>query len=109
MPTKPKRPCNHPGCPALTDTGYCEQHNRHKSYNRQRKDSEAAAFYRSKDWRITSQQFRGMYPQCQACGKPARMVHHEPELVVLLARGDDPLDWSWLKSLCWSCHEATKR
>ena len=27
MAMKPLRPCRHPGCPALTRTGYCPQHN----------------------------------------------------------------------------------
>jgi len=26
MPYKPKRPCAHPGCPALTDKQFCEAH-----------------------------------------------------------------------------------
>lgn len=26
MPTKPKRPCKHPGCPRLTSGRYCELH-----------------------------------------------------------------------------------
>lgn len=26
MPTKPKRPCKHPGCPRLTGGRYCELH-----------------------------------------------------------------------------------
>jgi 5-methylcytosine-specific restriction enzyme A len=26
MPTKPKRPCNHPGCPNLTSERYCDKH-----------------------------------------------------------------------------------
>jgi len=28
MPNKPKRPCNHPGCPLLVTSGYCDKHKR---------------------------------------------------------------------------------
>ena len=33
MPRKPKKPCAYPGCPKLTDTRYCEEHE--KLMNRQ--------------------------------------------------------------------------
>jgi hypothetical protein len=26
MPKRPLRPCRKPGCPELTDAGYCDQH-----------------------------------------------------------------------------------
>jgi hypothetical protein len=42
------------------------------------------------------------------CGKPSRMVHHDPEVRVLLAKGLDPCDWKYLKALAWGCHEKTK-
>ena len=28
MPSLPKRPCRHPGCAALVESGWCEQHKR---------------------------------------------------------------------------------
>lgn len=30
MPSRPKRPCAHPGCPELVDKGYCEKHQKYK-------------------------------------------------------------------------------
>jgi 5-methylcytosine-specific restriction protein A len=30
MPSRPKRPCAHPGCPQLVDKGFCEQHQKYK-------------------------------------------------------------------------------
>ncbi len=41
MPIAPPRPCNHPGCPALTGERFCEAHRkqRQKAYHRSRDTS----------------------------------------------------------------------
>ncbi len=41
MPIAPPRPCNHPGCPALTRDRFCEAHRkqRQKAYHRSRDTS----------------------------------------------------------------------
>ncbi|WP_459253869.1 hypothetical protein [Haloimpatiens myeolchijeotgali] len=44
MPTKPLKPCRHPGCPKLTKNKYCEKHmnlhgNKRKNTGRRGYDS----------------------------------------------------------------------
>lgn len=108
MPNILKRPCLYPGCSALTVAGYCEKHKRHTIYNSQRNETREQSFYSSKEWRITSRQFRAMHPNCYICGKPTRIAHHDPELKELFRLGLNPLDWKYLRAVCWSCHERTK-
>lgn len=108
MPRKLLRPCNYPGCSVLTEQGYCDKHKH--SYNRARQGRRETSFYSSRDWRTTSLQYRAAHPTCEGCkAKPSEIVHHDPELQVLIRDGLDPLDWQYLTALCWSCHEKTKR
>ena len=123
MPRRLARPCRHYMCPRTTTdpSGYCEDHRqayidrqaaaatkRNSRYRAARTDYVEQRFYNSKDWRETSKQYKLVHPTCCKCGRPVRIVHHSPELPELLARGLDPLDWQYLSSLCWGCHERTK-
>jgi len=116
MPVKPKRPCSYPGCPALTDKRYCEEHQIegkkrkaevNRFYDQHSRDKRAEAFYKSKAWEATRLRVlnRDNY-LCQECLKQRRItrvdnVHHKVELKE---------DWSKrlqldnLVSLCAECH-----
>ena len=103
MPTKPKKPCKHQGCPRVTNNQYCDQHaklhinDRANSYERG---------YNSR-WQKASKRFLLKKPFCVGCegkGKltPATVVDH-----IKPHRGDKILFWdesNW-QPLCKSCHD----
>lgn len=107
MPMKAKRPCKHPGCPNLCDSGYCEKH-RPKRYDpmyEKRRGSAASRGYDRK-WRDASKAYLRQHPLCVQCKKdgfvvPAILVDH-----IIPHCGDQKLFWdraNW-QSLCWQCH-----
>jgi len=105
MPRKPKRPCSHPGCPALTDGRYCEQHQREADarYNKYERDPATRKRY-GRTWKRIRDRYIAAHPlceQCQAAGTitPAEEVHH----ILPLSRGGTHAEEN-LMSLCTSCH-----
>ncbi|WP_019534226.1 HNH endonuclease [Paenibacillus ginsengihumi] len=116
MPSKPMRPCNKPGCRNLTAERYCAEHvylaeqqrkERHKRYDEQQRDKQAAAFYKSLPWRrVREQALMRDAGLCQACLfeqriTPADMVHHK---VPVKVNWDLRLRLDNLVSLCDRCH-----
>lgn len=101
MPTKPKRPCRHPGCPNLSDEVYCEEHR--KLYARENASKRG---YGSR-WRAERALFLKRNPLCAQCRRtgrltPATIVDH-----IVPHRGDMKLFWdrsNW-QPLCKSCHD----
>ena len=101
MPMKPKRPCRHPGCPALSDEVYCEAHR--SLYAR---ENAAARGYdgRWKSARCAYLQRNPLCAECRRAGKltPATVVDH-----IVPHRGDMRLFWdktNW-QPLCKDCHD----
>lgn len=107
MPTKPKKPCKHPGCPRLTNERYCDQHAKLHINDR------ANAFDRGYNsrWQKASKRFLLKNPFCLECErnrilKPATIVDH-----IKPHRGDKALFWdesNW-QSLCKRCHDRKTR
>jgi 5-methylcytosine-specific restriction protein A len=115
MPTRSKRPCQHPGCIELVASGYCEKHKPieiarkrtgYKIYNDTHRDKEVQKLYDRKWQTRRSQQLKD-HPLCQDCLKygrqtPAKEVHHE-----IVHKGNLVIfRTSPLLSLCKSCHSA---
>ncbi|MDL2317714.1 HNH endonuclease [Eubacteriales bacterium OttesenSCG-928-A19] len=105
MPRKPKRPCSHPGCPALTDGRYCDKHQQlaDAHYNKYRRDPETKRRYGAA-WLRIRDNYIAKYPLCEQCWKdgkitPAQEVHH---ILPLSAGGTH--DPSNLMALCKPCH-----
>ena len=107
MPTKPKKPCKHQGCPLLTNDRYCELHTKLHIKDREN------AFERGYNgrWQKASKRFLAKHPFCLKCeriGKltPATVVDHvNPHC------GDEVLFWSesnW-QPLCKKCHDSKTR
>jgi 5-methylcytosine-specific restriction endonuclease McrA len=120
MAQRAKRLCRHVGCSALVDLGYCELHARpagpRESFKRldEKKTNDQRSFYSSRRWTETSRSHRRNEPLCRACksvGKvtAGEMVHHDPELEILLQNGFDPFDDKYLVTLCNNCHLAELR
>ena len=111
MPSKPKRPCSHPGCPRLTNDRFCEEHTKleAKRYNRYQRDPASKKRYGSA-WQKIRDLYIAAHPLCERCQKqgtltPVEEVHH----IVPLSKGGTH-DESNLMSLCKPCHsEITAR
>ena len=105
MPTKPKVPCKHPGCPNLVPSGtkYCDAH---KALHPEEVRSAAGRGYGSA-WRKASKQFLQAHPLCEECQKQGRYVKATVVDHVVPHRGDEKLFWdrsNW-RALCKRCHD----
>lgn len=109
MPMAPKRPCNHPGCGALTSESYCDRHKaeRRQAYDRERGSAHERGYTRR--WAKASKAFLAKHPLCvgEECKalplpRPATVTDH-----IVPHRGDMTLFWSranW-QPLCKRCHD----
>jgi len=105
VPRKPKRPCNFPGCPKLTDGRYCEEHAKVMSekYNRYERPYDSSKRY-GYSWRKIRNRYIKRNPFCEECKKKgllvlAEEVHH----ILPLSKGGNNSETN-LMSLCKSCH-----
>ncbi len=105
MPTKPKRPCNHAGCPELTHNRYCDKHQKavDNCYNKYQRDPMTKKRY-GRCWKRIRDRYIKAHLLCEECSKagrltPAEEVHH----VLPLSKGGDHSEAN-LMSLCTSCH-----
>lgn len=105
MPKKPKRPCSHPGCPALTEDRYCDAHQKlaDQQYEKYQRDPQAKKRY-GRAWQKIRDSYIAAHPLCAVCQQhghltPTQEVHHT---VPLSAGGThDPKN---LMALCKPCH-----
>lgn len=103
MPRKPRKPCGHPGCPALTDNGYCDEHI--KLYANER-GSAAERGYDSR-WRKARSRFLKVHPFCVICKAEGKLVKATVVDHIIPHRGDEKLFWdesNW-QPLCKRCHD----
>lgn len=116
MGRKPMRECLKIGCHTLTRDKYCKRHKdeyikregqRQRQYDRNNRNAESAAFYKSVAWqKARALSIAAHYGLCQDClaqgrFKKADMVHHIKPL------RDFPslaLEQSNLRPLCNKCH-----
>jgi hypothetical protein len=103
----PRRLCNHAGCNLLaTNNGFCEKHLKNK-YDIVKEDWKKK-FYSSQKWRKKSLEHRRLEPFCRRCLPKkllGNLVHHNPELSQLIEEGKDPLDDTYLETLCHNHHQ----
>ena len=110
MPNRPKRLCNHPGCPELVASGYCDKHAKQKQqqYDKQRGN------FRQRGYTTAWDKVRAIKikhnPLCERCEKkgivtPAALVHH----IVSLSKGGELSNINNLMSLCVQCHDEIHR
>jgi 5-methylcytosine-specific restriction protein A len=110
MPVAPKKPCRRPGCPALTDAGYCDAHQslKHEA-SRQFDASRGNSADRGYDarWRKFRAWLLRRRVMCEAlsgCNEPGNELHH----VVRLQDGGDKYDESNIEVLCKSHHSSLR-
>jgi 5-methylcytosine-specific restriction protein A len=107
MPYKPKRPCSYPGCAALGDANYCEEHKklRDKEYNRYERDDFSKSFYKTREWKIVRKNQLTIQPLCEECLKHGKFIKAEMvDHIIPIKKGGDKFSSNNLQSLCWSCH-----
>ena len=111
MPRKPKSPCGHPGCLALTENRFCPAHEKQEArrYEKYQRDPATRKRY-GRAWKRIRDRYIAAHPLCEQCVKvgkmtPAEEVHH----ILPLSRGGTHAEEN-LMSLCTSCHsEITAR
>jgi 5-methylcytosine-specific restriction protein A len=115
LPNRAQFPCRHPGCASLLPRpGFCPAHRPEAVRSgfaalEARKTDAARAFYSSKRWTDASLRHRNKEPLCRRCRAAGRivsaqMVHHNPPVEELVAKGLSPFDERFLESLCNDCH-----
>ena len=106
MPVRPKRPCTHPGCRALTDGGRCEAHQKEQRQQSQsRRDNQHLHLY-STQWKKIRAMVSRDRPLCTECEKQGRLVVATTCDHIIPHKGDLTLfyDQDNLQGLCVSCH-----
>ena len=110
MPRRPKKPCAYPGCPKLTYSRYCEEHQRteNKRYERYYRKYKPSKRYGHK-WEKIRDRYIKAHPLCEMCYKEghivfADIVHH----IKPIAEGGTS-DESNLMSVCFHHHELIHR
>jgi len=105
MPYKPRKPCAHQGCPALTANRYCYAHQKAeaKRYNHYDRDPDTNKRY-GRTWKQIRAAFLTANPLCVICQRtgrltPATLAHHK---VKVTDGGTN--DWRNLMALCLECH-----
>ena len=105
MPSRPKVPCRHPGCPELVEAGekYCEKH---KPLHPQEVRSAAKRGYGAK-WQKARKQYLSAHPLCVLCQKEGRFRKATVVDHIIPHRGDQKLflDRSNWQALCKPCHD----
>ena len=105
MPSKPKKPCAYPGCPALVAGRYCEEHARkvNSDYEKFSRDKQTKHRY-GRAWKRIRDKYASEHPFCELCfgrglAVPVEEIHHKKPL----SEGGTH-DRSNLIALCKSCH-----
>ena len=104
MPSKPKIPCKHPGCPALVASGqrYCEKH---RGMHPEESRSSTKRGYGSR-WQRARKIFLAAHPLCVECLKEGKYVKATDVDHIIPHRGDEKLLWdvsNW-QPLCHRHH-----
>ncbi|GHU82187.1 restriction endonuclease [Clostridia bacterium] len=105
MPRKPKRPCQHPGCPKLSDGLFCEAHTKEnaREYEHYRRDPATRKRY-GRAWKRIRDRYIATHPLCEQCQRegrltPAQEVHHIKPLT-----DGGTHETGNLMALCKPCH-----
>ena len=105
VPSKPKKPCAYPGCPALVTGRYCEEHARkvNSDYEKFSRDKQTKRRY-GRAWKRIRDKYASEHPFCELCFErglavPVEEIHHKKPL----SEGGTH-DRSNLIALCKSCH-----
>lgn len=102
MPRKARKPCKHQGCPKLTDSFNCEEHQAlHPS-----RPSASSRGYNSK-WQRVSKSYLRKHPLCVMCRADGKLVTATVVDHIIPHRGKSELMWNEMnwQALCKPCHD----
>ena len=106
MPSRPKKPCTHPGCSALTDGGPCQEHARKRERDRG-SSAERGYDYRWQRYRkfFLSQAENAL---CAICLKSGRVTASAVVDHIKPHKGDYELFWDPKnhQGACKPCHDS---
>jgi 5-methylcytosine-specific restriction protein A len=111
-PTRAKRSCAHPGCPALVDKGRCPKHRKQDQRQRDTKTAEERRFYGSQAWKDARLTHRRQHPLCATCLEEGRGPVVGTTVDHIIPRRDRPdleLDPSNFQTQCNRCHARKRR
>lgn len=113
---RPHRICGEFGCGKLTRDKYCEAHEyreeekrqeRNRNYNKYNRDKELHSFYKTKEWRVTSEYVRAKNNYlCIKCEEDNRITKADvtDHIIPITVDYDKRLDIHNLQPLCHACH-----
>ena len=111
MPTKPRHPCNRPGCPELTAKRFCPthqaQHNRAAQQAMDAKRGSAAARGYGRRWQKVRLTYLRKHVFCVYCDAEARLTVATVVDHIRPHKGNQALFWdrsNW-QALCKRCHD----
>lgn len=106
MPSRPLKPCGHPGCDQLAETGRCEAHA--IVHKRQKELWRGSAASRGYGYRHQQERVRHLreHPLCARCLQQGRVtsasvLDHRLPIRVRPDLQHDPKNW---QGLCADCH-----
>ena len=107
MPRKPKHPCSYPGCPNLTYSRYCEEHERFmmRRYNSVERNPRAKRRY-GPEWKRIRRAFLDEHPFCEMCRRNGRYVEADTVHHIRPLSEGGTNDEANLMALCHSCHSS---
>lgn len=106
MPSKPRRPCNKPGCRELTTERYCEKHEAQEFRRSDRFRGTAAQRGYGHKWRVARLEFLQAHPLCKHCQNEGKLNGATVVDHIIPHKGDMKLFWdrkNW-QPLCESHH-----
>lgn len=111
MPTRPLRPCAHPGCPTLVAQGRCPRHERAQADTARASDhARGSATARGYDgrWRAYRRRYLREHPLCADCERAGRVTAATVVDHIVPHRGDAVRFWDERnhQALCQPCHSA---
>jgi 5-methylcytosine-specific restriction enzyme A len=100
MPNRPRRPCNHPGCKQLTNTGYCEQH-QPKPWA----DKQDLRRFKGRHLQRERDRLFDQHPLCMECEKAGVVrASTQRDHIIPLAEGGLDIPEN-TQALCDDCHK----
>jgi len=108
MPWAAPRPCRQPGCAALTQDGWCDEHRRARARRYDQARGSAAKRLYGHRWRKARAAYLRRHPLCVICEAAGRVTASTTVDHIIPHKGDRALFWdrtNW-QALCKPCHDS---
>lgn len=93
--------CAEPGCPTLTTSTFCDEHQRSKRQAADKRRQTTHSDYSAPRWRAVRRAYLRRHPLCECgCGRIATIVHHLDEQGLHGARAYDAANLQAMAAVC---------